>query len=448
MEPENWEIECDRGDSTSVEFSVRIPESDVEETKQEALNELKQQVDEPGFRKGKVPNSIIEKKYDPQLKQTMLEKLIPNACEVVYRRHDIRAVDDPSVKDFDINGEFYMEATVEEQPEVDVDPEQYLGIELQQTEREVEEEAVDEQLDRLLENNSSLESIQQEREIETGDFVKINLTGRDDDGNVIEGTQAEETVVEIGSQRFLPEIEQGIVGSLPGDQLQIDATFPDDFVDDSLAGENVSFDVEIKEIQEQSKPERDAPEFLEEMGVESIDELRDQVREQMQEMGEEEEDRQLSQQVYEHLLDTVEFDLPRPLIEREIDGIIEQQKQQLQQQNRDFSAYLEEQDMTEDELREEAEPEAERRIRLTLIFQAIADEEDIEVTDEEFEEHLGELAGEFGVSADQLRENFQPQQMQNIRYEKRDEKILDYLIEEAEIETVQAGPNQDENDES
>lgn len=447
MEPDEWEIECDRGGGTTVEFSVRIPEDDVNETKKQSLNELKQEVDEPGFRQGKVPDSIIEKKYDPQLKQNMLEKLIPNACEVVYRRYDIRPVDRPSVQDFDINGEFYMEATVEEQPQIEIDPEQYRGIELEETEQEHDEDAVEEQLEQLLENSSSLEGIEEDRAVETGDFVKIDLEGRDESGELIQGTQSEETVVEIGSKRFLPEIEQGIVGSSPGDQLEIDAEFPDDFVDDSLAGENVTFDVNVLEIQEQSKPEVDDPEFLEEMGVESTDELREKIREQIQQAGEQEGQRQQGEQVYEHLLENIEFDLPDVLVEQEIDSILEQQKQQLQQQNRDFEEYLEEQDLTEEELREEAEPEAERRIRLTLIFQAIAEEEDIEVSEEEFNERLDEIASQYGVSVEDLRDNFPPQQLQNIRYEQRDQKVLDYLIEQADINTVAPDPDETEAEE-
>lgn len=446
MDPEQWEIDCDRDEGTTVEFSVRIPEDDVSEQRKQAMNELKQQVEEPGFRKGKVPDSIIEKKYSPQLKQTILEKLVPSACQEAYQRHDIRPIDEPSIQDFDINGEFFMEASVEEQPSVEVDEDQYTGIPVEKVERTVDEDAIQEQLDRMLENASSLEPIEEDREIETGDFVKLDFAGHDDEGAIVEGTEAEGTVVEVGSQRFLPEIEEGIVGAEVGDHLEIEASFPDDFVDDNLAGETLTFHVDVKEIQEQQLPEPEDEEFLEEMGADSLEELKDNMREQLADAGERDTQQQLAEQVYDHLLDTVEFDVPDTLVEREIDGIIQQQKQQLEQQGRDFEDYLEEQGKTESELREESEDEAVRRIRLTLIFQAIAEKEEISVTDEEFEDHLKELGAQFGVSPDELKEQLPPQQLQNIRFELRDEKILDDLIDRADVETVSA--EQEETDET
>lgn len=437
MEPDDWEIDCERGEGSSVQFSVRIPADDVEENRQQAMNELKQEIDEPGFRQGKVPDSIVENKYEPQLKQATLEKLVPVACQQAYQRHDIQPIAEPSIEDFDLEDDFYMEATVDEQPSVEVDEEQYTNIQLEKTERNLDEEAVEEQIERMLEDAASLEAAGADRPVETGDFVKIDFEGFDDEGNAVEGTKAEGSVIEVGSERFLPEIEEAIVGAEEGDQLETEASFPEDFVDDNLAGETLTFEVDVKEIQEQKKPEPDDEEFLEEMGVDSLDELRERVREQMSEAGDQEAEEELAEQIYDHLIETVDFEIPRSLVDREIDNIMNQQKQQLEQQGRDFEDFLEEQGQTEEEMRDMAEEEARRRIRLTLIFQAIAEQEDISVTDEEFEDHLAQLSAQYGVSPDELKEQLPDQQMDNIRFELRDQNVLDYLIEQADVETVE-----------
>jgi len=447
MEPEQWETSCERVEGSTVEFSVTIPENDVEEQRKQALNELKQEVEEPGFRKGKVPDSIIKKKYSNQLKQTLLEKLVPFACQQAYERHDIQPVSDPSITDFDINGTFFMEATVEERPQVEVDEEQYIGISVKKEQKEVDEDAVEEQLEKMLDESSNLERVEEKRPVETGDFVKIDFKGRDEDGNVVEGTEGKGTVVEVGSERFLEEIEEGIIGAEPGDELEIDASFPDDFVDDSLAGETLTFEVEIKEIQEQRKPEPDSEEFLEEVGAESLGDLKENIRERLREAGDRELEEQMSEQIYEHLLDRVEFEVPEILIEREIEGMIDQQKQQLEQQGRNFQDYLNEQNISESDLEEEARPQAERRIRLTLIFQAIAEEEQVEVSDEEFEQHLEDLSAQYGIEVDELKDNLPDQQLRNIRFELRDQNILDYLIEEADVTTITDSDSDEKTDE-
>lgn len=444
MNPDSWEIECEREEGNKVTFSVSIPSDDVDEQRKQAMNELKQKVDEPGFRQGKVPDSIIEKKYEPQLKQAVLEKLVPIACQNTYQRHDIQPIAEPSIEDFDLDDDFYMEATVEEQPSVDVDEEDYLDIPVEKTERETDEDAVDDHIDRMLEDAASLEATDEDRPVETGDFVKINFRGLDEDGNVVEGTEAEGTAVEVGSERFLPEIEQAIEGEEVGAELETEASFPDDFVDDNLAGETLTFEVEIIEIQEQQKPDPDDEEFLEEMGADSLEDLKDKVREQLDAAGDQEAEEELADQVYDHLIETVDLEVPESLLEREIDNIIQQQKQQLEQQGREFEDYLEEQGQTEEEMREMAADEAERRIKLTLIFQAIADQEDISVTDEEFENHLAQMAAQYGVDVDELKQQFPEQQLDNIRFELRDQNVLDYLIEQADVETVAPEESEEE----
>jgi trigger factor len=438
---DDWDVSVNRTSSGEVDFEVTVPEDEVESERKQALNELKQDIEMPGFRKGKVPDSMIKKQRPQQVQQALLQRLVPKVCQEVYQEHDIEPIQNPSVEDFDFDDGFHLEASVLERPTVDVSDAAYKDLELTVEDQSVSEEEVEERLDELRSARASLEPVPIARPVEEGDFVDIDFQGYDESGAPLEGTSGEDQVIEVGSERFLPEVEEGLVGISEGETRRIPATFPDDFVDDSLAGESVDFEVTVNEIKEERKPDLDSEEFLDEMEVESVEELRDQVRERLDQGQEQSRRDELSEQVYDELLERYDIDIPETLIDDEVDTIIDDYRQQVESQDRDFDEFLEQQDQTLEELREESRPDAERRIKLTLLFQAIADEADIEVTEEDYEEHLEELSEQTGMDVGDL-EDLPEEQQRSLRYQLRDDKVLDLLIEEADVEEVE--PKDDE----
>lgn len=437
MSEDDWSIEVEKNSNGEVEFTVDVPQEDVESERKQAINELKQEVEVSGFRKGKVPDSIIEKQRPQQVQQALLERLVPGACRRVYQEHDLRPIQNPQIEDFNFDDGFHMEATVLVQPSVDVSDGAYGDLELTAETNEVTDDAVEERIDQMRSQQASLEPVPIARPVEEGDFVKIEFQAYDQQGNPVEGTAAEDQVIEVGSERFLPEIEEGLVGASEGENRRINATFPDDFVDDDLAGSTLEFDVTVKEIQEERKPDANSEEFLDEMDVDTLEELRDQVRDRMLEVDEQQRREELSEQVYDQLLEEYDFTIPESLIDDEVETIMDDYRRQVESQNRDFEEFLEEQDKDLEELKEESRPEAERRIKLTLLFQAIAEEEEIDVSEEEFEDHLQELAEQTGMDASQIEE-LPDEQKQSLRFQLRDDKVLDFLIDEAEVEEVES----------
>lgn len=436
MSEDDWTIDVEKDSSGEVTFSVDVPPEDVESERKQAINELKQEVEVSGFRKGKVPDSIIEKQRPRQVQQKTIERIVPRACQRVYEEHDLRPIKNPQIEDFNFDDGFHMEATVLVQPSVDVSDENYKGLELTAETQEVDEDAIEERIDQMRSQQASLEPVPIARPVDEGDFVKIEFQAYDQQGNPVEGTSAEDQVIEIGSERFLPEIEEGLIGAEEGEQRRIEATFPDDFVDDDLAGSTLEFQVTVKEIQEERKPDVDSEEFLEAMDVDSIDELREQVEERMVEVDEQQRREELSEQIYDELLEEYDMAIPESLIDDEVETIIDDYKRQVEAQDRDFEEFLAEQEQDLEELKEESRPEAERRIKLTLLFQAIAEHEDVEVSEDDFEEHLQDLASQTGMDLSQLDE-LPDQQKQSLRFQLRDDKVLDFLIDEAEVEEVE-----------
>lgn len=436
MSNNDWEISVDRKNNGEVSFEVTVPEEDVESERKQAVNELKQEIEIPGFRKGKVPDAMIKKQRPQQVQQALLQRLVPNVCSRVYEEHGIDPIQNPSIEDFDFDGDFHLEATVLERPSVDVSDGAYRGIEITVAEQSVSEDDVEERLEQLRSNQAALEPIPIARPVEEGDFVDIEFQGYDSEGNLLEGTAAEDQVIEVGSERFLPEIEEGLIGASEGDSRRIDASFPEDFVDDELAGVDVEFDVTVNEIKEERKPDVDSTEFLEEMEVESEEELREQIRDSISQADEQERREEISEQIYDFLLEHYDFDIPESLIEDEIDTIVDDYRQQVENQGREFDEFLNQQDQSLEELRDEARPEAKRRIRLTLLFQGIAEEEEIEVSEDEFEQHLNELSEQTGMDPGDIKD-LPDEQQQSLRYQLRDDKVLDLLIEEAEIDETE-----------
>ncbi len=436
MSESDWEITVDNRGDGEVAFEVKVPESEVESERKQAINEVKQEVEIPGFRKGKAPDSIIRNKRPRQVQRTLLQRLVPGVCRQVYEEHDIQPIQQPSIDDFDFGDGFFLKASVLERPTVDVTDGAYLDLQLEIEDESLSDEDVNERIEELRSSQASLEPIPIARPVKEGDFVDIDFQGYNDLGDPVEGTTGENQVVEIGSERFLPEIEEGLVGASEGDKRRLEASFPEDFVDDNLAGSTLSFEVTVNEIKEERKPDPGSDEFLEAMDVDSPQELREQLEDQMSEEGKRNRRQQLTEEVHDRLLDLYEFSVPEPLVEDEIDSIIDDYRRQVEAQDRDFQYFLDQQEQDLQELREETRPEAERRLKLTLIFQAIAEEEEIEVSEDEYREYLKEFSELTGENVDETEE-LPEEQQRSLRYRLRDDKVLDRIIESAHVEEVE-----------
>jgi trigger factor len=375
--------------------------------------------------------------------QRLLEKIVPPSCRRVYEEHDLKPVSDPELLDVDFDDQVHFEAKVDVQPEFEVSPEDYTNIPVEKEDREVSDEDVKEQIDKYLKNKTKMIPVEEQRPVREGDFVRVDMEGFSEEGESIPGTAENDIIMEIGSERYLPEIEQGLVGSEAGEEKTIKATFPDDFIDDNLAGEEVEFNVSVKEIQTENRPSLEDEEILEELDVESADEFREKLHEQLLKMVEQNDKQEVSSQIYDYLVENIEFDIPSSLVEREAESIIDNQRNQIESQGMDFEDWLAQQERSLDELKEEVKPEAERRIKLTLIFESIGREEEIEADDSDVEEHIEEMAANYGLEADEFKEHLPPQMMGSIRQQKRDEKILDYLIEKADINLLEPEDTQE-----
>ncbi len=447
MDTKKWEIEVEEDEDCIVNFSVRIPEDEVDTAREQAIAEVKQEVEEPGFRQGKVPDKIIKKKYEPQLNQKVLEKLVPEACRTVYRENKLNPVAEPQLTDVDLDGELNFSARVEVRPEVEISPELYEDISIEIDDYEVTDEELEDKIDDYLSGQTEMKPIPITRPVQEGDFVKVDMVGFSKEGEEIPGSREEDAVIEVGAGHYPEDLEEGLIEGKVGEERNIQATFPEDFIDDNLAGEKVQFRVQLKEIQEEQRPSLEDEDVLKQLGADSSEDFRDQLREQMEQMADQNRQQEIRNEIYRTLLEGVEFKVPQSLMEREKEHMLKNYKQQLSQQDMNFEDWLKQQGKTEEELMEEMEEEAERRIRLTLTLEAIATEEEIEVTEEDFEKHLEEMSGQYGMEPEQLSEQINERMKNSMKIQLREDKVLDYLVDLAEIKTIEADDNKEDDEE-
>ncbi|MGM0501782.1 MAG: trigger factor [Bacillota bacterium] len=417
-------------EENKVRLNVELDEERVEEALDEAYKKVVKKVDIDGFRKGKVPRSLLEKRYGEEvLHKDALDILIQQGYYEAVQEADIEPIAQPDITDAYIEGgeAATFIAEVEVKPEVELGD--YKDLEIEQEEIEVEDEQIEQELETRRQNHAQLVAVDREV-VEEGDFVTIDYEGSVD-GETFEGGSAEDYNLEIGSESFIPGFEEQLIGAEVGTETTIEVTFPEEYHADDLAGEEAEFKVKIKDIKKKEVPELDS-EFAKDLGFDNLDELKEDIKNDLAEEAQSQAERNYENKLVEAVVENTEVDIPETMIEEEIDNMMEGQKQQMQQQGFDFDQYLEMAGMDEEGLRENFSEQAADRVKSNLILEAIAEEEGIEIADEEIDEKVEEIAKSQGQDQDpeQIKAFLQMQgQLEQLKDGLKMEKTLEFLKE-------------------
>ena len=416
-------------EDNKVKLEVELDEERVEEALDEAYKKVVKEVDIDGFRKGKVPRTLLEKRYGEEvLHKDALDILIQQGYYEAVQEADVEPIAQPEITDAYIQGgePATFTAEVEVKPEVELGD--YTGLEVETEEVTVEEEAVEEELETKRQTHAQLVGVDRDV-VEEGDFAIIDYEGYVD-GETFEGGSAEDYNLEIGSESFIPGFEDQLIGVEAGAETTVEVTFPEDYQSDDLAGQEAEFEVKVKDIKRKEIPELD-DEFAKDLGFETLEELKADVEEELVQEEEEKAERDYENKLIESAVENAEVDIPEAMIEDEIDSMIQEQKMQMQQQGFEFDQYLEMTGMNEEEMRNKFRGQAAERTQSNLILEAIAEEEGIEVTDEEIDEKVEEIAeGQGGQDPEQIKQFLQMQgQLDQLKEGLQMEKTLEFLKE-------------------
>ncbi|MGD8315078.1 MAG: trigger factor [Syntrophobacterales bacterium] len=421
---------------------VELPEDKVNRHLKKAYQQLNRTAKVRGFRPGKVPLAILKRQYADQVHHEVGLELVNETLMEALEQTDIEAVGQSGLDREPLQeGEpFRYSFIVEVRPEVVVND--YKKIPAQRKKLVVNEEEVDAELELRRQANSYLKPLEEPRPIQQGDHAVLDFKAFAEGKPVPDG-EAKGFHLEVGGNRFNPEFEAKLIGASKGEQREIEVTFPPDYGNKNLAGKNATFRVEIKDIKEQGLPELD-DEFAKNLGdFDNLEDLRTAVRQELESNKEQQLDAEVWTQVLDELISRNPFEVPQSMVEQELQRMVDTIRYRLSAQN----LTLEQAGMDEETFKERNREAAERRVRATILLERIAQQESLEVSDEEVDQGLHESAKDMNQSYEQVRDFYKKNNlMEPYKRQLMEEKVINFLRDHAEVTEVEetaSGPEED-----
>ena len=408
------------------DITIKIEGDSWKEAIDKVFLEKQKTVKVDGFRKGKVPRNVYEKKFG-------IESLFLDAANSVLQEAYAKAMDEsklepvvqPSVdiKGIDENGvEFSFKIITK--PEVNV--KKYKGLNIKPEKVEVKDEEVDHELGHLLERYTEL--VPKDGKVENGNIAIIDFEGFKD-GVAFEGGKGENYSLEIGSNTFIPGLEEKIIGMKTGEEKDLDLTFPEDYGAKDLAGAKVVFKVKVNEIKEKKARELDE-DFFEDLGMEGIDseeKLREEIKASIKAQKEMDAENKYVDTILEEVSKNVEVDIPEEMVEEELDRLMNRFEEQMKMQGISLDLYYQFTNTQEKDLRSQMEKEAYNNVLYRLMLETIVSIEKIEVSDEEVEKEAEELAKKYQMKKDEFLKEFGGLDL--VKYDLEMRKVIELLKE-------------------
>jgi len=411
------------------ELTIKIPAGIVNAESESVVQRYQKLARIPGFRKGKVPASIVRQRFAEEIKNEIVEALVPRYFRQETQQQNLLPVSQPRVTDLHLHeGEpLKFTASFEVLPDFKVAP--YEDIHISRLDTDVSEEDVENALNNLREQHATYSAVDEERPLADGDFAVVSFKGtpKESEQNAdSKPVEVDEVMVEIGGKTTIPEFSENLRGAKSGEQRSFEVKYADDFSDKRLAGKAMTYEVDVKGIKTRSIPELN-DEFAKELSADfnSLDELRNRLRENMKAEKLHEAEHQGKDQIVEELVKRNDFPVPEAMLDQQINLRLERGLRALAAQG------MRTEDMKRMDfarLRAGQREGALREVKASLILEQIADQEKIEVGDAEFNRELEALATQSKQTLEQVRARLtQDGGLDRIRHRIRNEKTLDSL---------------------
>ena len=380
-----------------VEIDKELMESGVNK----AYMKARKSIQIPGFRKGKAPRKMVEAMYGAHVfYEDGLEEIFPEVYDFAIAKQDFKAIGRPNLTDMQISDDniVTLTLTTEVYPEVTLG--QYKGLEVEKPEVTVSDAQVQAELDRMAQNVASTENV--ERPAEMGDTANIDFEGFDN-GVPFEGGKGDNFDLKLGSGQFVPGFEEQIVGMNAGEEKDIDITFPEDYHKD-LAGKSVVFHVKLNKLTVTNVPALD-DEFAKDVSeFDTLEELKADVRAKALEQAQKQADSAFEQNAVEKAAENTTVDMPKALVEKELDTQMERFAYQLQMSGYSMDQYAKMMGGDVNTMRNAFRPAAEKQAKISVTLEKIVEDEGLTVTDEEIEEEFKSLAEQYQLELDKVKQ--------------------------------------------
>lgn len=383
-------------------LTVEVDADQVAAALDKAFKKVVAKINVPGFRKGKVPRALFEKRFGVEsLYQDALDFILPEAYSQAVQETGITPVDRPEVdvQQLEKGQALKFTAKVVVKPEVELG--EYKGLEVTEKSAEVTAEEIEEELNRLQQRHAELTNIE-DGAAEDGDVVSIDFEGFVED-SPFEGGKAEKYSLELGSNSFIPGFEAQVVGMKPGEEKEINVKFPEDYHAVDLKGKDAMFKVLVNSIKRKNLPALD-DEFAKDVSeFETLDEFKQDIEKRLQERKDQSNKRDMENEVVAKAAAAATIELPTAMVDSEVDHMLSDFANRLKTQGMSLEIYTQITGQDEAALREQMRGDAEERVRSNLVLEAIAQAENIEATDADVNEELEKMAKTYQRSVEEIR---------------------------------------------
>ena len=433
---------CEKLEKSRVALTVEVDADTFEAAIEKAYRKVRNQINVPGFRKGKAPRKMIENLYGVGVfYDEAINIAMPEAYAAAVESEKLEVVGYPEVELLDVGKDgFSFKATVPVYPEVTLG--QYKGLEAPKAEVKVAAADVNQRLKEMAERNSRLVSV--ERKVKKGDVANIDYEGFDN-GKPFDGGKGEGFDLEIGSGSFVPGFEDQIVGMSAGEEKDIDITFPEDYHKD-LAGKAVVFHVKVNAVKVKEVPAID-DEFAKDVSeFDTLADLKKDIKAKMTADRQQAADRAFEDDLMGKVADGITCDVPDAMVEEQAKRFVDNLKLQIQQQGIPYEQYLKLTNMTEADLMGQAQEPALRQVKLELAMDAIAKAENVEVSEEEIEAEYGKMAEQYGMKAEELKKYITAD---SVKGQLTNQKVVKIVVDSAKatkVEEKSAKKSEDKED--
>ena len=425
-------VQVEKLEKNMAKLTVEVSAEDFKAAIKKAFNKNKNRFAIPGFRKGKAPQAMIEKMYgegvfyedaaDEAINASYAEAMKESGLDIVSRP-------EVTIEKIGKDEPFVYSALVAVKPEVTLG--QYKGVEVEKADASVSAEDVEAELKKVQEQNARLLTVE-DRGVEDGDQTVIDFEGFVD-GKGFEGGKAEDYPLTIGPHSFIDTFEEQLIGKKIGEECEVNVTFPTEYHAADLAGKPATFKVTVKEIKVKELPELN-DEFASEVSeFDTLDEYKKDVEKKLAEKKEIEANSKNEDAVVAKVVENATMEIPDKMIDAQAENMVQDMARRMQSQGLSLDMYLKYTGMTVEQMKEQARPDAEKRIRTRLVLEAVAKAENIQISDEKVDEEVAKMAEAYKMEVEKLKSYMSESDVKQMKEDLAVQQAVDLLVAEAKL---------------
>ena len=423
-------LQVEKLEKNMAKLTIEVSAEEVEKAIEKAYQKQKSRISVPGFRKGKVPRKMVEKMYGVGVfYEDAVNDMIPTAYEAAVKESELEIVSQPKIDVVQIEAgkEFIFTAEVAVKPEVELG--EYKGVEVPKSDVSVSDEEVMAEIDKEREQNSRIITVD-DRAVEDGDMTVIDFEGFVD-GVAFEGGKGTDYPLTIGSHSFIDTFEEQLIGKNIGEEVDVNVTFPEEYHAEELKGKPALFKVTVKEIKKKELPELDN-DFVEDVSeFSTVDEYKASIKTKIEEKKADEAKSAKEEATIEKIIEGAKMEIPDAMVDSQVRQMAEDFARRISAQGLTIDQYFQYTGLTSDKLLEQMRPQALKRIQSRLVLEAVVDKENFEVTDEDVNNEINDMASAYQMEADKLKDLLTDADKENMKRDIQVKKAVEFVTENA-----------------